>query len=209
MSKVTFDGSTRVITIISGVTNIDVKIDIYLEWKKWVQESDNSKWLSAFRAFGGDPTSLNQTAPSYFFLTNNWIVKVENLNLVVNDNLYSDDYSIPYLNINSTILSKNSDIPGIDNVSNSLTGITETLTEMSLDLVDLSLDVKHILGLSQQNYRLSNHVYDDENRLTSVTIKLFTNKADCDNNVNNFANYTMNATYDINGLLIDYKVVKN
>lgn len=216
MSKVTFDGVTKIITINTGITDIDVKLDLYVEWKKWVQESDNSKWLPAFRTFGGDPTTINQNAPSYYFLINNWIVLVQNLNLTIHDNLYSDDYTVPYINSGSTILSKNSDIPGINNVESSLTGITTTLSGITQDLdnisssiVDLSLDVKHILGLSQQNYRLSGHVYDSGNRLTSVTIKLFYTKSDCDNNVNNFANYTMNASYDANGLLIDYKVVKN
>lgn len=216
MSKVTFDGSTKIININSGVTDIDVRVDIYLEWKKWVLESDNSKWLPAFRAFGGDPTTPSQNAPSYYFLINGWIVRVESLILVVNNNLYSDDYAVPYLNINSTILSKNSDIGGLDSVESSLTGITniltgvtESLSDISASIVDLSLDIKHILGLSQQNYRLSNHVYDTGNRLTSVTIKLFVNKSDCDNDINNFADYTMTASYDVNGLLNDYKVVKN
>ena len=209
MSKVTFDGSTSIISINSGVTNIDVRTDLYLEWKKWVLEDDNSKWLAAFRSFGGDPTTTNQNAPSYFFLINNWIVKIENLNVTIQDNLYSDDYDIPYMNINSTILSKNSDIPSIENINDSLTGITETLLDINNNIIDIAFDVKHILGLSQQNYRLSDHVYDDEFRLTTVTIKLFNNKIDCNNNINSFANYTMNASYDDNGLLIDYKVIKN
>ena len=216
MSKVTFDGLHKLINVDSGVTDIDVRTDIYLEWKKWVLEDDNSKWLPAFRSFGGDPTSVNQNAPSYYFLINEWVVKVVNLTLSVNDNLYSDDYSTPYINLGSTILSKNSDIPGITNVENSLTGITNTLTGITESLVnidnllvDISFDVKHILGLSQQDYRLSNHIYDDHNRLTSVIIKIFYNKFDCNNNVNSFASYTMDASYDSNGLLIDYKVIKN
>lgn len=167
-----------------------------------VLESDNSKWLAAFRSFGGDPTTINQNAPSYFFLINNWRVIVDSLNIVFDNNLYSDDYESPFVNINSSILSKNSDIPNINAINNSLTGITSALN-------DLSLDIKHILGLSQQNYRLSNHVYDSGNRLTSVIIKIFNNKNDCENNINNFATYTMNAEYDTTGLLIDYKVTKN
>lgn len=209
MSKVTFDGLHKLINVDSDVTDIDVRTDLYLEWKKWVLEDDNSKWLPAFRSFGGDPTSVNQNAPSYYFLINEWLVKVVNLTLSVNDNLYSDDYNTPYINIGSTILSKNSDIPGIINVENSLTGITESLSDINNSLLDISFDVKHILGLSQQNYRLSNHIYDDHNRLTSVTIKIFYNKFDCNNDVNNFASYTMNASYDSDGLLVDYKVIKN
>jgi hypothetical protein len=202
MSKVTFDGANKWIFVNTGITNIDVRVDMYLEWKKWVLESDNSKWLAAFRSFGGDPTTINQNAPSYFFLINNWRVIVDSLNVVFDNNLYSDDYDTPFVNINSSILSKNSDIPNINTISNTLTGITATLN-------DLSLDVKHILGLSQQNYRLSDHVYDSGNRLTSVIIKIFNSKIDCDNNINNFATYTMNAGYDANGLLVDYKVTKN
>jgi len=214
--KVTFDGENKLITINSGVTDIDVGIDIYYEWKKWVLEGDNSKYLAAFRAFGGDPTTTNQTAPNYYFLTNGWIVRAQDLTLSVNWNLYSDDYDSPFENINSTILSKNSDIPGIYEVNNSLTGITLTLSgmnntinEIDTNVVDLSLDVKHILGLVQSNFRLSDHVYDSGNRLTSVLIKIYYNKDDCNNDVNAFATYTMNSTYDVDGLLVDYKVVKN
>jgi hypothetical protein len=214
--KVTFDGDNHLIIINSGVTDIDVGSDIYLEWKKWVLEADNSKWLAAFRAFGGDPTTLNQTAPNYYFLINNWKVRVENLTLNINWNLYSDDYDTPYDNINSTILSKNSDIPGIYDVNEylqdiniTLTGMTETLNDIDNNILDMSLDIKHILGLGQSNYRLSNHIYDQEGRLLSVTIKIFYNSIDCNNNINEFASYIMNASYDSNGLLIDYKVVKN
>jgi len=138
------------------------------------------------------------------------------LTITVNDNLYSDDYNSPYINICSTILSKNSDIPGINNISNTLTGITniltgvtESLSNIDNSLLDIMFDVKHILGLSQQNYRLNDHIYDEHNRLTSVSIKIFCNKFDCNNNINSFSSYTMNASYDSNGLLVDYKVIKN
>ena len=201
MSKVQFDGQNRLIIVNTGVTEIDVRVDLYLEWKNWVLQGTNSQWLAAFRSFGGDPTTVNQTAPSYFFLINNWLVKVENLSVNFSENLYSDDSSSPFININSTISSKNSDIPNIDTINSSLTGISNTLQYMSMDL-------KHILGLSQQNYRLSDHVYDSSNRLTSVVIKLYNSKNDCDIDTNEFAAYGMTAVYDTNGLLIDYKVVK-
>lgn len=72
----------------------------------------------------------------------------------------------------------------------------------------MSFDIKHILGLSQQNYRLGDHVYDSSGRLTFVTIRLYNTKNDCDFAVNEFAVYNMSAVYDTNGFLIDYKVVK-
>jgi len=201
MSKVTFDGLNKLITVITGVTYLDVKTDIYQEWKKWVIEDNNSQWLQAFRTFGGDPTTSNQNAPSYYFLINEWKIKIENLDVIIQQNLYSDDYDNPFININSTIISKGSDIPGIDTISNTLTGITDTINSINIDL-------KLVLGLVQNNYRLSNHVYDSSDRLLSVIIKLYNTKSDCDNSIDEFATYQMNASYDTNGLLIDYKVVK-
>lgn len=205
--KVTFDGPNKLIIIKTGVTDLSVKDDIYIPWKQWVID-EGSMYLSAFRSFGGDPTTLNQNAPSYYFLTNNWRVKAENVSITLHENLYSDDYSNPFIIINSSVLSKNSDIPGIEGVNNELTGITSILTGISNDIQDIGVDVKLILGLSQHNYRLFNHVYDSGQRLLSVLIKLYNTSSDCNNDLNSFAQYQMNATYDSNGLLTDYKVVK-
>ena len=93
MSKVTFDGINKLIIIHTGVTDIDVRNDMYMPWKVWVQS--NPMYLAAFRTFGGDPTTLNQFAPCYFFLMNDWMVKVENVNVVVHTNLYSDTVTNP------------------------------------------------------------------------------------------------------------------
>ena len=208
MSKVTFDGTNKLIIINSGVTTLDVKTDIYLPWKEWVL-SGHSMYLAAFRTFGGDPTTENQNAPTYYFLINNWRIDATNINVVIKENLYSDDYDNPYIITNSSVLTKNSDIPGITNINNTLTGISNSLTDISNSIDDMFIDIKLILGLVQHNYRLSEHIYDSGQRLTSVKIKLYNTKNDCDNSINDFATYQMNATYDINGLLIDYKVTKN
>lgn len=235
MSKVTFDGDNKLIIINAGVTDLNVEKEIYIPWKEWVLDG-HSMYLAAFRTFGGDPTTTDQNAPSYFFLINNWKVKAENVNVVVHENLYSDDYTNPYTIINSSVLSKNSDIPGITDISNTLTGMTQTLNNINSDVVDINntltgmtgtlininsdivdinntltgmtIDLKLILGLTQHNYRLSDHIYDSGQRLISVKIKLYNTKDDCDDEVNSFATYQMNATYDAQGLLIDYKVVK-
>ena len=109
MAKVTFDGTTKRITVNSGVTSLDVTIDLYSDWKEWVLLSDNSKYLPAFRTFGGDPTASGQYAPSYFFLTNGWRVVVTNLSLAVSGNLYTDEGTTPFIATNSSITHKTSD----------------------------------------------------------------------------------------------------
>jgi hypothetical protein len=71
-----FDGTARTMTIDSGSPNVVMR-ELYSEWKQWVKVGDNSKYLSAFRTIGGDPTVAGQTAPAYFFATNGWKAVVD------------------------------------------------------------------------------------------------------------------------------------
>ena len=117
-SKVTFNGPNKLIVVKEGVTNIDVQIDLYSEWKHWLTEGDNSKYDQAFRTFGGDPTNTEETqfAPRYFFLTNGWKVFIDGSSLVVQINLYTDDGSSPYIVINNgSVSARNSDAQIIKN----------------------------------------------------------------------------------------------
>lgn len=121
--KVTFSGESREIFVLSGVTELDVQVDLYSDWKEWVRQSDNSKFLQAFRTFGGDPTITGQFAPRYYFLTNGWRVVVNNEEVVsVGTNLYTDEQESPYIVGNgSGVSDRNSDAVIVDN------GVQETL----------------------------------------------------------------------------------
>lgn len=70
--KVTFDGVNRLIILGSEVTSIDIKVDIYSAWKRWVLIDDNSKYLPALRTIGGDPAPLGsgRFAGDIYFLLN-------------------------------------------------------------------------------------------------------------------------------------------
>lgn len=95
--KVTFDGANKLIIVNPGITNIDVKEDIYSDWKEWVQYYTNAAYLPALRAIGGDSTGGGLFAGDIYFLTNDWQVVVNN-RVVVSGVLYSDNPAIdPYL----------------------------------------------------------------------------------------------------------------
>ena len=103
----------------------------------------------------------------------------------------------------------------IVDISTQLTGLTSDMNNISIELSGITIDINDIftnvisiLGLSQHNYRLRNHIYDSDNRLLSCNIKLYNNKNDCDSDTNSFEIYQMSATYDANGQLTDYKVTK-
>ena len=107
MSKVTFSGEDKLIIINSGITSIDVKTNIYSDWKEWVASagdfsgstSDNSRFLQAISAIGGDPISLVLNLGTTFFLENGWKLRPYegNHSLLVTGNLYSRDGSSPFV----------------------------------------------------------------------------------------------------------------
>lgn len=110
--KVTFLPEQKLISILSGNTQIDVQVDLYSNWKEWVKQGDNAKWAAAFRTIGGDPTGPNQYAPSYYFLINGWKVHVSNMSISVQTNLYSDDGLSPFIvENNAAVTNKTSDVP--------------------------------------------------------------------------------------------------
>lgn len=98
--KVAFDGDNRRIIVNEGVTTIDVRQDIYSNWKEWMQVRDNAKYLPAIRTTGGDPVPGGQFTGDTYFLINDWQIVVNQL-VRVTGILYHDNPSLdPYI-INS------------------------------------------------------------------------------------------------------------
>lgn len=78
---ITFDAANK--RIILDSTFVDVK-DIYSRWKEWVQTGDNSKYLPAFRAIGGDPLGAGLYISLYTFLINGWRLRPMESNHTLN-----------------------------------------------------------------------------------------------------------------------------
>ena len=92
MAKVTFDGVNSLIIVDPGITELDVQIDLYSDWKEWSLEDDNLKFLPAFRAVGGDPISDTRNLGITFFLINDWRIRPDEVDhrLVLSGNLFTD-----------------------------------------------------------------------------------------------------------------------
>ena len=60
--KVIFDGPNKLITVGPETSIIDVKIDLYSDWKEWAMAAENMKWAAAFRSVGGDALAAAATA---------------------------------------------------------------------------------------------------------------------------------------------------
>jgi hypothetical protein len=89
---VTFDGPNKIITEISaaGDNELDV-FEIYSEWKVWVTQSDNMKYLQAFTPVGGDPITLTESLDITYFLENGWRIRPAELShkLLLNGNVFT------------------------------------------------------------------------------------------------------------------------
>lgn len=97
----TFDGENLIITLDSGITTVDVEIDLYSEWKEWILLSTNSKYPPAFRTVGGDPLTPGIDAGAYFFIRNDlgWRIKPpeENITVYIVGNLAPEDSGLDVL----------------------------------------------------------------------------------------------------------------
>jgi len=77
--KVNFDGRNKVIIVHEGVTELDIKADIYSAWKEWIRVSPEypyaSSWKQAISAIGGEPLNDTLSVGATFFLENNWRIQ--------------------------------------------------------------------------------------------------------------------------------------
>lgn len=101
MAKVTFDGINKKIIVNTGITFLDIKVDLYSDWKEWLSEPGNSKYIPAMRTIGGDSTVGTKTVAPYYFLTNGWKIRPYegNHTLDIAGNLFVDEQSLYGTNI--------------------------------------------------------------------------------------------------------------
>ena len=75
------------------------------------------------------------------------------------------------------------------------------------NIIGLETDITRILGLSQENYRITSTTYTGD-LLTASTMKIYPTAADCDADTNAIATYNMTAQFDSNNHCTGYKVTK-
>lgn len=75
MAKVTFDGENKLIIVDNLITELDVRVDIYSDWKEWLLIGDNIKFSQALSAIGGDPIATGVYVGTTYFLENGWRIR--------------------------------------------------------------------------------------------------------------------------------------
>jgi hypothetical protein len=95
-SNVTFLGNQRIISIHESMAEINTRIDLYSEWKKWAIQGNNTKYLPAFRYAGGDVVFDNTLSTETYVLLNGWKISISH-NCVVDGIIKTDDASSPFI----------------------------------------------------------------------------------------------------------------
>lgn len=129
--KVSFDGVTKLITVNSNESVIDVQEDLYSAWKRWIQTRDNLKYINAMRSVGGDPTVGGEFLGATFFVTNGWRIVLTNAT-TIEGNIFSDDFDTPYLTEEGVVIA----FSKVSNLIDKVAPSTETLTEVASSVVN-------------------------------------------------------------------------
>ena len=95
-SKVSFQGNQRIISVDTGVTELNARVDLYSEWKKWSVQSNNLKFLPAFRYAGGDLIIDNTISTETYTLLNGWKISIGQ-NCVVDGIIKSEDHTETFI----------------------------------------------------------------------------------------------------------------
>lgn len=82
------------------------------------------------------------------------------------------------------------------------------LRVVPLDLTDLLTPITRLLGLSQENFRMDNHVYNLRGELVSANISIFSSNVDTISNTSPIARYAIAASYDGLGRLQLYTMTQ-
>lgn len=94
--KVVFDGINKLVIIVPGEDEVDVKVDIYSSWKEWVRLRDNAKFEPAIRVSGGDPiTGTALATGDVYFMISGWRIYISDT-CKITGVIYSDDYPSPF-----------------------------------------------------------------------------------------------------------------
>ena len=219
--------TTRVITIpkayltlVQSVPSIIYNLDInkFRKGVKLLEESVDGIVNDDTHTHNPEITISGTTLARVFNIINGYSIDFEN------DNEF-DYYSVNLLGANSNIADvtivncvsiRSSNSAGLIVVSD--TGVVDPLQLDRIeskvdDIYSLNLDMEQklvvILGLSQNNYRISEPIYNVDNLLISSKVRIYGSPTDTQNDVNHIKEFVMDATYDSNCNLLSYTVVEN
>lgn len=95
--KITVDPYNKRLIVGPDVATLNIKEDIYSDYKEWFKLNNNSGYAAiAIRTVGGDPTVSGEFAGDIYFLQNGWRLIIDPRVTRISGSLFSDDYDTAY-----------------------------------------------------------------------------------------------------------------
>lgn len=155
--KVVFDGVQKLIYVNDGESIIDVKTNLYSDWKEWIALRDYAKFLPAFRTTGGDPIDVAKGlyAGDMYFLINGWRVVIPHV-VTITGVLYTEEGVTPY------IINKGAGVSAV--VSNLVQTVIKEVPSAAPTAVEVASAVRtgltpelaHIMSLNNPSFPTAN-----------------------------------------------------
>ena len=96
--KVSFDPVNKLMIVSPNATELNIKVDVYSDYKEWIQLRENAGTSAiAIRSVGGDPTVAGEFAGDIYFLQNGWRLVVDPRKTAITGALFSDDFVSAYV----------------------------------------------------------------------------------------------------------------
>jgi hypothetical protein len=130
-AKWTMDWDERIFILKAGVTEIDVQIDLYSDWKEETLIGDNGKYAPAMRTVGGDAITETQSLGDTYFLINGYRIRPQEASheLTITGNIFTDPAGDPIV------------LPTLGTFTVLVTNAVSNLVDSSIS----SLDVNQLL----------------------------------------------------------------
>ncbi len=113
-------------------------------------------------------------------------------------------------NVSSNVSIMWEEVQDISNVTSNVlvmeNNVMSNVQVIKNDVQVIKPEVQNILGLVQHNFRYTDQVYDSNGNMISGKIKLYSTAEDLNSNASPISVYNVNAIYDTNNRLKDYKV---
>jgi len=140
--KVTYDYTNKLFIAKAGVTEIDVQVDLYSDWKEdCLDDTFFFGMVQPLRTTGGDDLGGGKIIAPYFFFLNGWKLRPDEANhtLTISGNWYDDPAGagliVPTVGAYTVnvILERGVDVLGVDSANvTSIWGSTEAAEKLSI-----------------------------------------------------------------------------
>src|SRR3972149_5043156 len=100
-AKFTYDTTDKLFILNTGVTSLDVKIDLYSDAKEdWLSNPSLTKFKFPIESVGGQSIGGGKSISPYYILKYGWKIRPQEANhqLSITGNVITDDDSDPFVN---------------------------------------------------------------------------------------------------------------